>query len=116
MVRIENGSDTDYYMFVGWVKDIEDFKKWSDSYCSGYTKEEITEITLKLIKDAENFREEELKYEDGFGTYELQLLENTSVAIMPLTNKYIRNDLECMIVFGRYLGGAYVFRKRKYGE
>lgn len=88
MVRIDNGNDTDYYMFVGWVKDIENFKKWSDSYCSGYTKEEVSEIIDNMIKDAKIFREEELKYEDGFGAYELQVLENTAISIMP-RNKII---------------------------
>lgn len=117
MYRIKHDCiNSDYYIFVGWVKDIENFKKWSDSLSSGYTKKEVSEIIDNMIKDAEIFREEELKYKDGFGAYELQVLENTAISIMPFANKLIRDDKECLIAFGRYLGGAYVFRKRKYGE
>lgn len=117
MYRIKHDCiNSDYYIFVGWVKDIENFKNGRILYLQVIQKKEVSEIIDNMIKDAEIFREEELKYKDGFGAYELQVLENTAISIMPFANKLIRDDKECLIAFGRYLGGAYVFRKRKYGE
>lgn len=101
--------NSNFYKFVGWVEDISAFKETCENVLVIGT--DFTKEINKLVHEAENYWIEEHLRSGEFADYRLEMMEGIAKAAMECADVYYINEPAVMIVLGKMLGGAYVFKK-----
>lgn len=104
---------TYFYDYVGMAEDKTDYDKKFNTYPPTINKSS-TEILDDLIRQATEFRKQELEFAEKCGThgYRLQLLEQAVITMIPLADKYYRIHPDELFVSGFGLVGVHYFKIR----